>query len=133
MNGTATTEKITMQKPENAPSNGGQKPAQSKRPCNSNGSKTGRPESEKYWITRQEACAVLECHVQTLDCRERKGEITGWKIGRQKWYSLEDVEKMMEENPVASRPYKPRKRRKKAVAIPPKPPSLWERFKALFL
>jgi hypothetical protein len=68
-----------------------------------------------------------------LRYREIRGEITGRKVGRHKLYNLADVEKMLAENPVASRPYKPRKRRKKAIVIPPKPPSLWERFKALFL
>jgi len=136
MNATDYTGPKIVKQQENAPDNGGQKLVLNKRHCSSNESKTGKPDNEQpkvFWITRMEACAVLECHTQTLRYREMRGEITGRKVGRHKLYNLADVEKILAENPVASRPYKPRKRRKKAIVIPPKPPSLWERFKALFL
>jgi hypothetical protein len=151
MNATDCTESKILKQQESGGKNGGQKLALSKKPCSSSESKTGESASEKpkvFWITRLEACAVLECHVQTLHYREKKGEITGRKFGRQKFYDLADVEKMLAENPVASRPYKPRKRKKKSpgggpgsghfigptfgTVMPAPKPTLWQRISALF-
>ncbi len=89
--------------------------------------------------------------MQTLRYREMRGEITGRRVGRRKLYNLADVERILAENPVASRPYKPRRRKKKVsapgggagsgyvfgptfgIVMPNPKPSLWQRFKALFL
>lgn len=68
-----------------------------------------KPESgsgpKKLLLTREMAAERLGCHWQTVIYREKKGDLTGLKIGGRKYYALEEVEKLIRSNPVVSKPH----------------------------
>lgn len=47
----------------------------------------------------------MACHWQTLVYREKRGDLTGIKIGGRKYYALEQVEKLIRSNPVINKPH----------------------------
>jgi hypothetical protein len=76
------------------------------------------------------AAERLGCHWQTVIYREKKGDLTGIKIGGRKYYALEEVERLIRSNPVVSKPHW--SKRPLNVINSPKP-TLWQRIKALFV
>lgn len=72
------------------------------------------------------AAERLGCHWQTVIYREKKGDLTGIRIGRRKYYSLEQVEKLIRSNPVHSKPHW--SKRTTQTNTPTKP-TLWNRIK----
>jgi hypothetical protein len=90
------------------------------------------------------AAERLGCHWQTVIYREKKGDLTGLKIGGRKYYALEEVEKLIRSNPVVSKPHWTRL--KKTACLPESNltqaqmnrialarPTLWQRIKSLFV
>ena len=65
----------------------------------------------------------MACHWQTLVYREKRGDLTGIKIGGRKYYALEEVEKLIRSNPVINKPHY-----SKRPVIQTKP-TLWNRIK----
>ena len=73
------------------------------------------------------AAERLGCHWQTLVYREKKGDLTGFKIGGRKYYSLEQVEKLIRSNPVVNKPHWSKR------GITQTKPTLWNRIIAFFV
>ncbi len=88
-------------------------------------------------LSMREAAERLGCHWQTILLREKKGYITGIKIGGRKYFHLVEIEQMRRDYPVARRgpgggpgsgiPIGPQ------YILEPRRPSLWERIKSLFV
>ena len=75
------------------------------------------------------AAERLGCHWQTVIYREKKGDLTGIRIGRRKYYNLEQVEKLIRSNPVVSKPHWS----KRTTTNTPTKPTLWNRIKTALL
>ena len=85
---------------------------------------------KKLLLTREMAAERLGCHWQTVIYREKCGDLTGIKIGRRKFYSLEEVERLIRYKPVRSKPHWTR-RPVNVISFPK--PTLWQRIKSLFV
>jgi len=82
----------------------------------------------------REAAERLGCHWQTILLREKKGYITGIKIGGRKYFHLVEIEQMRRDYPISRRgpgggpgsgiPIGPQ------YILEPRRPSLWGRIKA---
>ena len=123
----------TTQKPASAVKTGEQTKLQSSGKPSSNESATGKPLKRlpsSRLLTREAACKRLGCHWQTLLYREKRGDFTGIKIGRQKFYVATEIEQVRREKPVTS---KPNKAKQRALTIQqPTKSTLWNRIIAFF-
>ncbi len=118
----------TTQKHASAARSGEQKPLLNNEQHSSNESKLGRPSkkhSSSKLLTREQACARLNCHWQTLIYRQKKGDLTPIRIGRRKYYAAGEVEQLLKKKPVIQKPHY-----SKRVSV--EQPTLWQRIKALF-
>ena len=122
-----------MQKPVPALENGEPSNLQSSVQNSSSECATGKPKRKpngSRLLTRDMACKRLGCHWQTLLYREKRGDFTGIKIGKCKYYVAAEIEQVRREKPVTSKPNK-RKRRTVTVIQQPTKPTLWTKIKAL--
>jgi hypothetical protein len=76
------------------------------------------------------AAERLGCHWQTLLYREKAGRFTSIKIGKRKYYLLEEIEQAKRYRPVHNKPHW--SRRPTNVIVFPRP-TIWQRIKALFV
>lgn len=115
----------TAKQPRLAQKSGEPNSLQSKRPksCVETEISSG---PKKLLLTREMAAERLGCHWQTVIYREKKGDLTGIRIGRRKYYNLEQVEKLIRSNPVHSKPHW--SKRTTQTNTPTKP-TLWNRIK----
>ena len=137
-----------MMPPVLAPKNGEKTKLQSNEQPNSNESKSGkqrRKPSASRLLTREAACKRLGCHWQTLLYREKRGDFTGIKIGRQKFYVAAEIEQVRREKPVTNKPNKTKRLKRGGgpgsgiiigpamiVHQQPTKPTLWNRIIAFF-
>lgn len=129
MKTTNSIESKTTKQPRLAQRNGEQSSLQNKRPRSCVETEISSA-PKKLLLTRDMAAERLGCHWQTLLYREKCGDLTGIKIGRRKFYSLEEVERLMRYKPVRSKPHWTRCP-VNVISFPK--PTLWQRIKALFV
>ena len=75
------------------------------------------------------AAERLGCHWQTVIYREKKGDLTGVRIGRRKYYSLEQVEKLIRSKPVHNKPHWS----KRTTTSAQTKQTLWNRIKTVIV
>ena len=122
----------TDKRPVNAAKTGELNALQSSVQSSSSESANGKPLKRlpsSRLLTREAACKRLGCHWQTLLYREKRGDFTGIKIGRQKYYVAAEIEQVRLSKPVTN---KPNKRKHIAIIQQPTKPTLWNRIIAFF-
>lgn len=137
MKPTDYTGRNTTQKPALAPESG--EPSKARNNAHSSSSESGtgkqkRKPNASRLLTRDMACKRLGCHWQTLLYREKRGDFTGIKIGRCKYYVAAEIEQAHLTKPVHNKPNKA----KRHVAVTetiqqPTKPTLWNRIIAFFV
>ena len=128
MNAIDCIDSLTRKKPGNAAKNGEPSKAQNNAQSSSSEFATGKPKRKpngSRLLTRDMACKRLGCHWQTLLYREKRGDFTGIKIGRQKYYVAAEIEQVRLSKPVHN---KPNKTKQRALTIE-QPTTLWNRIK----
>jgi len=140
--------------PVNGPANGEQiSHLNNGRPLQSdteNGARKTEPQKSKKLLDIHSAARLLGCHWQTLLYRERKGQLSSLKINRKKYYYKDELEKLKETRPIATRPHWTRSYRMAAkteklhhvdyvkelaeYAKPyrPRPKTFWQKLKSIF-
>lgn len=141
-------ESSTTQSPGLDPRNGEKTKLQSNEQHSSNESKSGkqlkRPSGSRL-LTKEAACKRLGCHWQTLLYRERKGDLTGIRIGKRKYYVMAEIDLLKATKPVHNKPNKTKLLAQcggpgSGIIIgpaivahqQPKKPTLWNRIIAFF-
>lgn len=58
--------------------------------------------SNKKWVKSEEARKILDCSKGTLQNLLIRGELSASKVGGTLYYSIEDIEKMMDRNKLSA-------------------------------
>ena len=149
MKTTDCTASNTTQRLVPAPKNGEPISLLNKGQSNWNESRHGKLVKEKIssrLLTKEAAAKRLGCHWQTLLYREHKGELTGIRIGKRKYYVMDEIDALKITNPVHNKPNKSRRPGRgggpgsgviigpaMVVHQQPKKPTLWNRIIAFFV
>ena len=130
MNAIDCIDSQTRKKGGNAAKTGEPSKAQNNAQSSSSESATGKQRKKpngSRLLTRSAACKRLGCHWQTLLYREKRGDFTGIKIGRCKYYVAAEIEQVRLSKPVHNKPNKTK--RQVAVTETIQQPTLWNRIK----